>query len=80
MMASPSPTTVRIKYAPSGACGEGGAVPGGLVARQDHGTVPPRVDYRLTGDGQSLAPVLQALYDWGAARAARTGTPIDEPA
>ncbi len=26
MMASPSPTTVRIKYAPSGACGEGGAV------------------------------------------------------
>ena len=52
----------------------------GLVARQDHGTVPPRVDYRLTDEGRSLAPVLQALYDWGAARAARTGTPIDEPA
>jgi DNA-binding HxlR family transcriptional regulator len=52
----------------------------GLVARQDHGTVPPRVDYRLTEEGRSLAPVLQALYDWGAARAARTGIPIDEPA
>jgi len=29
--------------------------------------------YHLTGEGRSLAPVLQALYDWGVARAARTG-------
>lgn len=50
----------------------------GLVARDDHETVPPRVEYRLTAEGLSLAPVLQALYDWGAARAERTGTPIDE--
>ncbi|WP_250008002.1 helix-turn-helix domain-containing protein [Actinoplanes sp. M2I2] len=48
----------------------------GLVARHDHRTVPPHVDYRLTAEGHSLAPVLQALYDWGQARAGRTGTPI----
>jgi DNA-binding HxlR family transcriptional regulator len=51
----------------------------GLVARHDHGTTPPHVDYRLTDEGRSLAPVLQALYEWGTARAQRTGTPIDQP-
>ncbi|MGK5685312.1 winged helix-turn-helix transcriptional regulator [Actinoplanes sp. URMC 104] len=50
----------------------------GLVARCDLGTVPPHVEYRLTEEGRSLEPVLQALYDWGAARAARTGTPIEQ--
>ena len=51
----------------------------GLVYRDDLGTVPPHVEYRLTEEGLSLAPVLQALYDWGTARAARTGTPIETP-
>ena len=45
----------------------------GLVSRRDLGTVPPHVEYDLTGEGRSLAPVLQALYDWGVGRAARTG-------
>ncbi len=48
----------------------------GLVARREFDTVPPRVEYSLTGEGASLAPVLQALYDWGLARAERTGTVI----
>lgn len=48
----------------------------GLVSRHDHGTVPPHVEYRLTEEGASLAPVLQALYDWGTARAARTGATV----
>ncbi|GAB3799831.1 winged helix-turn-helix transcriptional regulator [Micromonospora zhanjiangensis] len=48
----------------------------GLILRYDHDTTPPHVEYRLTEEGASLAPVLQALYDWGAARAARTGTPV----
>ncbi|MDG6108017.1 helix-turn-helix transcriptional regulator [Dactylosporangium aurantiacum] len=48
----------------------------GLVCRESFPTVPPRVEYRLTEEGASLAPVLQALYDWGAARAERTGTPV----
>jgi DNA-binding HxlR family transcriptional regulator len=49
----------------------------GLVVRRDLGTTPPHVEYRLTDEGHSLAPVLQALYDWGVARAERTGTPIE---
>jgi DNA-binding HxlR family transcriptional regulator len=42
----------------------------GLVSRAE---VPPRVEYSLTEEGRSLEPALQALYDWGVARAARTG-------
>ncbi|GAA3337622.1 helix-turn-helix domain-containing protein [Amorphoplanes nipponensis] len=45
----------------------------GLVRRRDRGTVPPHVEYDLTDEGRSLAPVLQALYDWGVARAERSG-------
>lgn len=36
----------------------------GLVTRTDHGEIPPRVDYALTGRGQSLKPVLEALENW----------------
>lgn len=51
----------------------------GLVQRIEHEARPPHVEYRLTEEGWSLAPVLQALYDWGTARAARTDTPILNP-
>ncbi|MFI5909970.1 winged helix-turn-helix transcriptional regulator [Dactylosporangium sp. NPDC051541] len=51
----------------------------GLISRRDLGTNPPHVEYALTDEGRSLAPVLQALYDWGAARAERTGTAIQAP-
>jgi DNA-binding HxlR family transcriptional regulator len=52
----------------------------GLVTRADLGTNPPHVEYRLTEEGRSLAPVLTALYEWGLARAARSGVTIAEPA
>jgi DNA-binding HxlR family transcriptional regulator len=32
--------------------------------RRDHGEIPPRVDYRLTPLGASLAPILQAMERW----------------
>jgi DNA-binding HxlR family transcriptional regulator len=51
----------------------------GLIERIDHQSKPAHVEYRLTEEGWSLTPVLQALYDWGAARAARTGILIEEP-
>lgn len=53
----------------------------GLVERRVHddvpGNVPPPVSYRLTADGHSLGPVLQALHDWGSKQAARRGIPIE---
>ena len=36
----------------------------GLVKRRDHGEIPPRVDYRLTPLGASLAPILHAMERW----------------
>lgn len=51
----------------------------GLIERQVHTDVsekPAPVSYRLTEDGASLAPVLQAMYDWGRTRAADKGITI----
>lgn len=46
----------------------------GLVTRRVHpGETPAPVTYRLSEEGRSLAPVLQALYDWGERRAADQG-------
>lgn len=47
----------------------------GLVSRTE---MPPNVQYSLTEEGRSLGPALQALYDWGVERAARTGACIVE--
>ena len=37
----------------------------GLLTRTVYPEVPPRVEYTLTETGQSLAPVMEALKDWG---------------
>ena len=37
----------------------------GLVRRQVYAEVPPRVEYSLSPYGQTLHPVLDALYAWG---------------
>ncbi len=47
----------------------------GLVERQDHGTIPPRVDYRLTPLGRSLEPVLMAMHAWAVAH----GDAVERP-
>jgi DNA-binding HxlR family transcriptional regulator len=37
----------------------------GIVTRKVFAEVPPRVEYSLTEFGQTLAPVLMAMRDWG---------------
>lgn len=41
----------------------------GLVRREVHPQVPPRVDYSLTPLGTSLMPVLHQLHEWAVAHA-----------
>ena len=37
----------------------------GLLTRRVYAEVPPRVEYTLTETGESLRPVLGAMFDWG---------------
>ena len=37
----------------------------GLVHREVHAEVPPRVEYSLTELGKSLKPVLDSMWAWG---------------
>lgn len=47
----------------------------GLIRRTVHAQVPPRVDYDLTEEGRSLAPVIAALKAWGDARMTAAAPP-----
>ncbi|MEA2800093.1 MAG: hypothetical protein QOE49_188 [Rhodospirillaceae bacterium] len=38
----------------------------GLIDRHDYGTVPPKVDYRLTPMGRSFVPIIDSIRKWGA--------------
>lgn len=37
----------------------------GVVSRVDYGEIPPKVEYSLTGLGESLARALAPLCEWG---------------
>ena len=37
----------------------------GLVNREVFAEVPPRVEYSLSELGQTLKPILDAMFDWG---------------
>jgi DNA-binding HxlR family transcriptional regulator len=45
----------------------------GIVARTVHQTVPPRVDYALTEQGQLVQPLFGELVGWGKQYLNRTG-------
>lgn len=46
----------------------------GIVAREQYNDRPPRYSYRLTAKGRALAPVLEAMTEWGLAHLPGTRT------
>ncbi len=51
-------------------------VEAGVLERRQYQDAPPRSDYHLTAAGSALAPVLQALLEWGDAWAVDSPPPI----
>ena len=49
----------------------------GLIDRTVIPETPPRTEYRLTEQGQSMVPLLRAVYDAGWQDMTRKGLPID---
>lgn len=43
----------------------------GIILRTAYPEVPPRVEYSLTAKGHTLAPIINALRDWGEEHALR---------
>lgn len=41
----------------------------GILAREQYDEIPPRVEYRLTDDGQELAERLEPVVEWAQERA-----------
>ena len=50
----------------------------GLLTRKAYPEVPPRVEYTLTETGESLKPVLGAMFDWGMAYKKKNNSPSNE--
>ena len=50
----------------------------GLLTRKAYAEVPPRVEYTLTPTGESLKPVLSAMFDWGMSYKRQNGSPSSE--
>ena len=49
----------------------------GLLARKAYPEVPPRVEYTLTKTGESLRPVIAAMFDWGMDYKRKNGSPAN---
>jgi DNA-binding HxlR family transcriptional regulator len=46
----------------------------GLIHREVYADVPPKVEYSLTEEGQTLIPLLKAMSNWGLKKATRITT------
>ena len=45
----------------------------GLIHREVYPVVPPKVEYTLTKEGESLRPILESMFDWGIERLEKEG-------
>lgn len=52
----------------------------GIIAREIYRQVPPKVEYSLTGSGESLVPILKLACDWGIRRADDLNAPAGKGA
>ena len=50
----------------------------GLLTRKAYAEVPPRVEYTLTETGESLKPILGAMFDWGMNYKRKNDSPSNE--
>ena len=50
----------------------------GLLTRKAYAEVPPRVEYTLTEIGESLKPILGAMFDWGMDYKRKNDSPVNE--
>jgi DNA-binding HxlR family transcriptional regulator len=50
----------------------------GVISRKVYAEVPPKVEYSISGEGQSLKPIVDAMWSWG--RNFLDKLPSDEPA
>jgi DNA-binding HxlR family transcriptional regulator len=50
----------------------------GIVSRNVHSEVPPKVEYAFTDYGLSLKPVLQVLCNWGENHLKRSSPDVDQ--
>ena len=48
-----------------------------LIHREVYPVIPPKVEYSLTPLGQSLFPILEAMYRWGSERMTESGQTPD---
>lgn len=47
-----------------------------LIIRTVYPVVPPKVEYKLSPLGNSIRPILEAMYDWGSDYLAQNGLSV----